>query len=346
MRIAQIAPLYERVPPAAYGGTERIVHYLTEELVDMGHEVTLFASGDSRTRARLIPCSDRALRTDLSSQDPLALHIVMLSNIAAMQHEFDALHFHIDYLHFPVSRALRLPQLTTLHGRLDIPELPSVYSAFADMGVVSISDAQRQPIPEANWLATVQHGLPRDEFQVGTDRSGYFAFVGRVSPEKRADRAIEIAKAAGIPIKIAAKIDKVDQAYHESTMAPLLDHPLVEFLGEADEKAKRRVLAGARALLFPIDWPEPFGLVMIEAMACGTPVIAFRHGSVPEVIDDGVTGFVVDDMDAAIRAAKIVHLLDRRRVREVFEQRFTSRRMANDYLKLYRRISKKRVEAA
>lgn len=346
MRIAQIAPLYESVPPAAYGGTERIVHYLTEELVALGHDVSLFASADSQTRARLVACSERALRTDPGCQDPLALHIAMLSRVVAMQDEFDVLHFHIDYLHFPVSRALGLPQVTTLHGRLDIPELRSVYRGFSDLGVVSISDAQRQPIPEANWLGTVLHGLPREEFGFGNDPSGYFAFVGRLSPEKRVDRAIEIAKATGTPLKIAAKIDKVDRAYHDSTIAPLLKHPLVEFLGEVDEDGKRKLMAGARALLFPIDWPEPFGLVMIEAMACGVPVIAFRHGSVPEVIDDGTTGFVVDDMDGAIRAAKLVHQLDRRRVREVFEQRFTSRRMANDYLKLYRKIGKSRVEAA
>lgn len=345
MRIAQIAPLYESVPPAAYGGTERIVHYLTEELVAMGHDVSLFASGDSRTRARLIPCSERALRTDPRIQDPLALHIAMLSQVVAMQREFDILHFHIDYLHFPVSRALRLPQLTTLHGRLDVPELRSVYSAFADLGVVSISDAQRQPIPEARWLRTVHHGLPHDEFPFKNHEGGYFAFVGRVSPEKRLDRAIEIAKATQIPIRIAAKVDKVDQAYHDATIAPMLEHPLVEFLGEADQVTKCEVLAGARALLFPIDWPEPFGLVMIEAMACGTPVIAYRQGSVPEVIDDGVTGFVVEDMDAATRAAESVHQLDRKRVREVFERRFTSRRMAEDYLELYRVMSKARVEA-
>lgn len=345
MRIAQIAPLYESVPPVAYGGTERVVHYLTEELVAMGHDVTLFASGDSRTSARLVPCSERSLRQDPSCADPLAWHMAMLSEVTARQHEFDVLHFHIDYLHFPVSRALNLPQVTTLHGRLDLPELDVVYRAFSDLAVVSISDAQRKPISAANWVGTVHHGLPLDEFTLGEKPSDYFAFVGRMSPEKRVDRAIEIAKTLGIPLKIAAKIDKADQAYHESVVAPLLDHPLVEFLGEADERTKGELLAGARALLFPIDWPEPFGLVMIEALACGAPVIAFRHGSVPEVIDHGTTGYVVDDMDAAVRAAAAAHQLSRRRIREVFETRFSSRRMAQDYLRLYERLARARVEA-
>ncbi|HWA73210.1 MAG TPA: glycosyltransferase family 4 protein [Polyangiaceae bacterium] len=346
MRIAQIAPLYESVPPLAYGGTERVVHYLTEELVAMGHDVTLFASGDSQTAAKLVPGCARALRLDPSCQDPLAHHMVMLGQLAKLREHFDVFHFHIDYLHFTLSRALALPQLTTLHGRLDLPDLPAVYREFEDLPVVSISDAQRLPLPDAGWIGTVLHGLPRDDLGFTANPEDYFAFVGRISPEKRVDRAIAIATRLGVKLKIAAKVDRADQAYHEREIAPLLDNPLVEFIGEIGQRDKASFFGNARALLFPIDWPEPFGLVMIEAMACGTPVVAFRNGSVPEVIDDGVTGFIVSDMEQAIDAAARVDTLNRARIREVFEQRFTARRMAEDYLELYRRIAKPRVIAA
>lgn len=346
MRIAQIAPLYESVPPVAYGGTERVVHYLTEELVAMGHDVTLFASGDSQTSAELIAGCERALRLDPNCRDPLAHHMVMMEQVSELRSRFDVFHFHIDYLHFLLSRLAKLPQLTTLHGRLDLPELQPVYRSFSDMRVVSISDAQRAPLPGANWLATVPHGLPRDELAFSPTPSDYFAFIGRISPEKRADRAIEIATALGVPLKIAAKVDNADREYHERHIAPLLDNPLIEFIGEIGQHEKAEFLGKARALLFPIDWPEPFGLVMIEAMACGTPVVAFRNGSVPEVIEDNVSGFVVDDMAQAIQAAGRVDRLSRARVREAFEQRFTARRMAENYLELYRRIAKPRVIAA
>jgi glycosyltransferase involved in cell wall biosynthesis len=346
MRIAQIAPLYESVPPLAYGGTERVVHYLTEELVAMGHDVTLFASGDSRTSAELIPGSARALRLDPNCGDPLAHHMVMLGQLAKLRERFDVFHFHIDYLHFTLSRALSLPQLTTLHGRLDLPDLPPVYREFEELPVVSISNAQRLPLPDAGWLGTVLHGLPRDDLGFTAKPKDYFAFVGRISPEKRVDRAIAIATRLGVKLKIAAKVDRADKAYHEREIAPLLDNPLVEFIGEIGQRDKATFLGNARALLFPIDWPEPFGLVMIEAMACGTPVVAFRNGSVPEVIDDGVTGFIVTDMAQAIAAAARVDTLDRARIRETFEQRFTARRMAENYLELYRRIAKPRVIAA
>ena len=346
MKIAQIAPLYESVPPLAYGGTERVVHYLTEELVAMGHDVTLFASGDSKTSAELIPGCERALRLDPNCRDPLAHHMVMMDQLAKQRDRFDVFHFHIDYLHFLMSRLTRLPQLTTLHGRLDLPELQGVYKSFDDMRVVSISDAQRAPLAAANWLGTVLHGLPRDELPFCAAPSDYFAFIGRISPEKRVDRAIEIATSLGVPLKIAAKVDRADQEYHEREIAHLLDNPLVEFIGEIGQKDKAAFLGNARALLFPIDWPEPFGLVMIEAMSCGTPVVAFRNGSVPEVIEDGISGFIVDDMKQAIRAASRIDRLSRAQVREAFERRFTARRMAEDYVELYHRIAKPRVIAA
>ena len=339
MRIAQVAPLYESVPPVAYGGTERIVHYLTEELVAMGHEVTLYASGDSRTSAKLVPVCARSLRLNPNCVDPIAHHIVMLEMLLRDYHKYDVIHFHIDFLQYPLARALRLPQLTTLHGRLDLADYQAVYNRFRDMPVVSISNTQRTPLPQANWIGTVYHGLPENLYRFSPNGGDYFGFVGRISPEKRVDRAIEIATALGTKLKIAAKIDKADREYFEKEIAHLFDNPLVEYLGEIGDAQKSDLIGGARALLFPIDWPEPFGIVMIEAMACGTPVIAFRHGSVPEVLDDGVTGFIVDDMPSAIAAAARVHELDRHRVRQVFEQRFTARRMATDYLKLYRRVS-------
>ncbi|HBJ82876.1 MAG TPA: glycosyl transferase [Verrucomicrobiales bacterium] len=339
MRIAQVSPLYESVPPRGYGGTERVVSYLTEELVRLGHDVTLFASGDSETQARLVPCCPRSLRLDSQCVDSLPHHFLMLERVFAVADSFDVIHFHADYLHFPLSRRCAARHVTTLHGRLDLPDLPPLYKEFQDMPLVSISDAQRKPLPHANWVATIHHGMPVGLFKHHDVSGGYLAFLGRISPEKRADHAIEIAKRTGIPLKIAAKIDKADQQYFEQVIKPLLDHPLIEFMGEVQDDAKNVLLGGARALLFPIDWPEPFGLVMIEAMACGTPVIALRRGSVPEVITDGVTGFVVDDVDEAVTAVAKLPALNRGQCRKEFERRFSSIRMTEDYLSLYRRLS-------
>jgi glycosyltransferase involved in cell wall biosynthesis len=338
MRIAQVAPLYESVPPQGYGGTERVVSYLTEELVRQGHEVTLFASGDSVTQAELIaPCA-KSLRLDAGCLDQLACHLVMLEQVAREAQRFDVIHYHIDYLHFPISKREGPRHVTTMHGRLDIPELPAVHRTYRNMPVVSISDAQRTPLPWLNWQGTVYHGLP-DHVCTHQPRPGnYLAFLGRISREKRVDRAIEIAKRVGLPLKIAAKVDKADRDYFKAEIEHLLDHPLVEFLGEVGGKAKDEFLGNARALLFPIDWPEPFGLVMIEAMACGTPVIAWRHGSVPEVIDDAVSGFVVDSLDDAIAAVGKVDDFDRAACRRAFEKRFAVERMARDYLRVYRRL--------
>ena len=338
MRIAQGAPLYESVPPHLYGGTERIVHYLTEELVAMGHEVTLYAAGDSRTSAELVSICDRALRLDATCTDALAHHMTMLERLSHEWRRYDVIHFHIDYLHFMMSRMLGLRQLTTLHGRQDLAELGPLYHAFPDMPVVSISNAQRGPLPQANWVGTVLHGLPTDLYEPTYSRGEYFAFMGRVSQEKRPDRAIAIAKALKVPLRIAAKIDKQDREYYEEHIAHLFDDPLIEYVGEIPDRDKARFVGGAKALLFPIDWPEPFGLVMIEAMACGTPVVAFEHGSVPEVLEDGVTGYIVNDMPAAIEAARQASSLDRRRIRETFERKFSARRMADDYLALYREL--------
>ena len=346
MKIAQIAPLYESVPPQGYGGTERVVHYLTEELVALGHDVTLFASGDSRTSALLQACSPRSLRLDPTTRDPFAYHMAMLGKVASEHPSFDVLHFHIDYLHFPMSKVIGWPHLTTLHGRLDLPELQSVYDQFGDMPVVSISNDQRKPLPQAGWLATVHHGLPKDLLAFSPRADDYFAFLGRVSPEKRVDRAIEIARRLKAPLRIAAKVDAADREYHDQTIAPLLKSAHVEFIGEIGEDAKSRFLGGARALLFLIDWPELFGLVMIEVMACGTPVIAFRKRSVPEIIDQGVTGFIVDTMEEAVEAAARATELSRWRVREQFERRFTSRHMAGNYLRLYERLAERNRRAA
>jgi glycosyltransferase involved in cell wall biosynthesis len=337
VRIAQVAPLYESVPPKLYGGTERVVSYLTEELVRQGHDVTLFASGDSVTSARLVPACRQALRLDRGCVDKLAPHIVMLELVCREAHRFDVIHFHVDYLHFPLSRRLGVPHVTTLHGRLDLPELPRVYETFPDTPVVSISDAQRRPLPQANWQATVYHGLPHQPYW--NSRPGeYLAFLGRISPEKRADRAVEIAKRLGMKLRVAAKVDAVDADYYRAEIEPLFRTPLVEFVGEIGEREKPAFLGGARALLFPIDWPEPFGLVMIEAMQFGTPVVAWRCGSVPEVIDEGITGFAVDDLDAAVRATRAAADLDRDRVQARFEVRFSARRMAADYLAVYQRL--------
>lgn len=338
MKIAQIAPLYEAVPPLLYGGTERVVSYLTEELVSQGHEVTLFASGDSLTSARLASCCKKALRLDSSCVDPIPHHLLMLEQLYDMSREFDVLHFHIDYLHFPLSRLHRAVHLTTLHGRLDIADLVPLYREFTDLPVVSISDAQRRPLSWINWRGTVYHGLPPDLLAFNEKGGDYLAFLGRISPEKGVEAAIDIARRSGIALKIAAKVDKVDVPYYETEIKPLLDGPLVEFLGEIGEKDKQEFLGNALSLLFPIRWEEPFGLVMIESMACGTPVIAFNRGSVAEVIGDGVSGFVVDDVDQAVRAAALVGGLSRAGCRKYFEERFVAARMASDYLALYREL--------
>ena len=341
MKIAQVSPLIEAVPPKLYGGTERIVSYLTEELVALGHDVTLFASGDSQTAAKLEAAWPCALRLDEKMRDYVAPHVVMLELLARRADEFDIVHLHIDYLGYPILQRADVPFISTLHGRLDLPELARVYDIF-DVPVVSISDSQRAPLPQADYIATVHHGLPERMLLPGFGAGGYLAFLGRISPEKAPDAAIRIAARAGMPLKMAAKVDDADRKYFDAHVAPLLRQPQVEFVGEIGEGQKAEFLGNAAALLFPIDWCEPFGLVMIEAMACGTPVIAFRNGSVPEVIEDGVTGFVVDDEDGAVAAVGKLRTLDRSRIRRTFEQRFTARRMAEDYLNVYRRVIARR----
>lgn len=339
MRIAQISPLMESVPPRLYGGTERIVSYLTEELVQMGHEVTLFASGDSTTGAELVSCSSQALRLDSSVKDIIPYYMLMLDRVRRQADEFDILHFHIDQFHFPLFRDIAGRTVTTLHGRQDLTDLKPLYAGFPDMPLVSISDDQRRPMGQANFVSTVYHGLPSHMHKPHYNPNGnYLAFLGRISPEKRPDRAIRIARAAGIPLKIAAKVDKADEVYFREVIAPLLEGDGVEFIGEINERQKVPFLAGARALLFPIDWPEPFGLVMIEAMACGTPVLAFRNGSVPEIVEDGITGMIVDTEDEAVRVLPSVLSIDRRAVRRRFEERFSASRMARDYLSVYRSL--------
>jgi glycosyltransferase involved in cell wall biosynthesis len=341
VRIAQIAPLYESVPPKLYGGTERVVSYLTEELVRQGHDVTLFASGDSITSARLVPACTESLRLKRQAADSLACHYLMLEEVFRRAERFDILHFHIDYLHYPLSRRHDVRHVTTLHGRLDMPELAELYREFPEPPVVSISDAQRRPLPWLNWQATVHHGLPPELLTFQPRPEGYLAFLGRISPEKRVDRAIEIATRCGRTLKIAAKVDAADKDYFHERIKPLLDNPLVEFIGEVGGAAKDEFLGNAEALLFPIDWPEPFGLVVIEAFACGTPVIAWRCGSVPELIDEGLTGFIVDDLDGAVQAVERLPELSRARCRQVFEQRFSDTRMAQDYLAIYDRLLNK-----
>ena len=338
LRIAMVAPLYESVPPKLYGGTERFVSFLTEELVALGHDVTLFASGDSVTGARLHPGAPRGLRLDPKCHDRLAHHFAMIHDVVESADDFDIVHFNIDYLHFPVSRAVGLNQLTTLHGRLDLPELVPLYKRFDDMPLVSISDAQREPLPFANWVGTVHHGLPEDLLSFSPAHRGYLAFLGRISPEKRPDRAIRYARAAGLPLRIAAKVDAADVAYFESTIEPLLAGGDVEFIGEIGDDGKGDFLGGAMALLSPIDWPEPFGLVMIEAMACGTPVIAYPCGSVPEIVRDGVNGRIVRNEAEAVAAIRGIESIDRAGCRRDFEERFTSGRMARDYLRVYRSL--------
>ncbi len=345
MRIAQVAPLYESCPPKLYGGTERVVSWLTEELVALGHDVTLYAAGDSLTSARLVPCSRKALRLDPSVADPLAYHTVMVDRVLEDAGRYDVIHFHIDYIHYPTFGRSHVPSLTTLHGRQDLPDLPVVYNRFASMPLVSISDAQRSPLPWANWLATVHHGLPPNLLEQGPGDGGYLAFIGRVSPEKGLDRAIQIARAVGLPLKVAAKIDKADKAYFETAIAPLLADPGVQFVGEIGDREKQEFLGKAAALLFPINWPEPFGLVMIEANACGTPVLAFRCGSVPEIIEPGVNGFIVETVPEAVATVSRLLKLDRGAIRATFEERFTARRMAEDYVGLYERMARGRTAA-
>ncbi len=335
MKIAQVSPLFESVPPRTYGGTERVVSYLTEALVDAGHDVTLYASGDSRTGARLVPVVAEGLRLAQERRDPLAAHVLLLDHVLREADRYDIIHFHTDYLHFPLARALNLPHVTTLHGRLDLPDLPPLYDAYHDLPVISISESQRAPLPQANWHATVYNGLPDDLYRPGTGEGGYLAFLGRISPEKGIVRAIHIARQAGLPLKIAAKVDAVDQEYYEQQVKPLLDTPGIEFIGEIGEDRKGEFLGNARALLFPIDWPEPFGLVMIEANACGTPVVAWRQGSVPEVIEPARNGFIVDSIEAAVDAVHRLDSLDRGECRRVFEERFTARHMAENYLRAY-----------
>src|SRR5437867_1342336 len=344
MRIAQVAPLYESVPPKYYGGTERVVSYLTEELVRQGHDVTLFASGDSETKAHLVAACRRSLRMDKHCVDRLAHHMLMLENVVQRAAEFHIVHFHTDYLHFPLSRRERITHVTTLHGRLDLPDLVPLYQEFREMPVISISNGQREPLPWANWQATVYHGLPADIYRFHPEPGSYLTFLGRISPEKRVDRAIEIAKQVGMPLKIAAKIDRVDQDYFESEIAPLLSNSLVEFVGEIGEREKDEFLGNAYALLFPIDWPEPFGLVMIEAMACGTPVIAYRGGAVPEITVQGRTGFVVEALEDAVTAVRRIPQLSRKRCREVFEKQFTAARMASDYVRVFERLIRRNQE--
>jgi len=340
MRIAQISPLFEAVPPKLYGGTERVVYSLTEELVAMGHDVTLFASGDSISSATLAPMRERALRLDPTVKDWVATYYRMVELIYRRKDEFDVLHFHIDYFPLALFSRQRVPFLTTIHGRLDLPEFVDTYGTFSGCPFVSISDSQRRPIPHLNWVRTVLHGMPAKLLTPQPVKQEYAAFLGRISPEKGVARAIGIAGKAGLKLKIAAKVDNADKEYYDALIRPLIQgNPDVEFVGEINDAQKPDFLSGAHALIFPIDWPEPFGLVMIEAMACGTPVIAFNCGSVPEVIDPGLTGFIVNDIDQAVAAVGKIHTLDRARVRATFDRRFTARRMAEDYLDVYEELA-------
>lgn len=343
MKIAQVAPLYESVPPKLYGGTERVVSYITEELTKQGHDVTLFASGDSKTNAKLISPVRKSIRLYDSCMDSQAVHFMMMEELAKKSPEFDLIHFHIDYLHFPISRRENYIFLTTLHGRLDIPELKLLFDEYYEMPVVSISENQRKPLLNANWIGNVYHGIPSNFYDLNENEGEYLAFIGRISPEKRVDRAIEMAIKTGLPLRIAAKIDKVDLDYFRSEIKPKLKHPLIEFVGEIGEKEKNEFLGNALALIFPIDWPEPFGLVMIEAMACGTPVIAFKNGSVPEVVDEGITGFIVNNLNEGIEAVKKINKLSRIKTREIFEKKYSVERMVRDYLEIYEGLLKKSV---
>ena len=339
MRIAQVAPLIESVPPKHYGGTERIVSYLTEELVRAGHDVTLFASGDSVTNARLVASCERSLRKNERCKDPVAREVLLVDHVIEYANEFDLIHFHTGYLHFPICRYLSVPHVTTLHGRLDLPDLISVFDRFRNEPLISISNAQRRPMPWANWHSTIYHGLPKDLFTLQPNHGDYLAFLGRISPEKGVDRAIEIAKRASMPLKIAAKVDRADRRYFKREIEPLLTQSHVEWIGEISDQQKNEFLGNAFALLFPIDWPEPFGLVMIEAMACGTPIIAYERGSVPEVMENGVTGFIVNEIEHAVEAVGRVRDLSRANCRGVFEKRFTANRMASDYVDAFVRLA-------
>ena len=340
MHIAQIAPLTEAIPPKLYGGTERVVSWLTEELIALGHEVTLFASGDSVTSARLEPAWPRALRLDGSVRDPNALHMMMLEQVYRQSGDFDILHCHLDYYPFSLFSRQATPFVTTLHGRLDLPEHQPMFDTFSTIPVVSISNAQRRPLPQANWVRTVYHGLPERLLEPKSVKPSYFAFLGRIAPEKGIDRAIRIAQHCGMPLKIAAKVDRADREYFDEKINPQIKAASnVEFIGEISDREKSDFLSGAIVLLVPIDWPEPFGLVMIEAMACGTPVIAYNRGSAPEVIDEGISGFIVEDEAGAIGAVDRLEQLSRARIRQQFEKRFTARRMAQDYLAVYRSLA-------
>ena len=345
MRIAQVAPLFEAVPPKLYGGTERVVWWLTEELVKMGHDVTLFASGDSVTSAKLDPMIDQAIRLDPTVKDWIAYYMRMMELIRRRAHEFDVIHFHTDYFPFSLFSRQDTPFVTTMHGRLDLPEFKLIYETFPDVPLVSISNHQRLPLPNQNWAKTVYHGLPAELLMPQPVEQEYFAFLGRISPEKGVDRAIRVAAKCGMKLKVAAKVDNADKKYYENEIKPLMAQGHVEFIGEINDAQKPAFLSGAKALMFPIDWPEPFGLVMIESMACGTPVVAYGHGSVPEVIDDGLTGFIIEpgNEEAFVAAAKKVDTLSRARIRAQFERRFTSRRMAEDYLSVYEQIGARPV---
>jgi glycosyltransferase involved in cell wall biosynthesis len=336
MKIAQIPPLYEAVPPRLYGGTERVVANLCEALVDLGHDVTLFAARDAETRAKLVPVRDQSIRLDPAPlKSDLAAHLSMIAEVYARRDQFDIIHFHTDMVHFPMFEAMSHRTVTTLHGRLDLKDLPAVYRRWSKFPLISISDSQRQHLPFANWVSTVYHGMVADLSWFSPQDRGYLAFLGRMSPEKGPDRAIEIAKRLGMPLKMAAKVDPADEAYFREQIEPLLDHPLIDFIGEIGDAQKPAFLGGAAALLFPIDWPEPFGLVMIEAMACGTPVVAYGSGSTPEVVDEGVTGYIVHDEDAAVAAVRAIESLDRREVRRRFDRRFSATAMARSYLDVY-----------
>jgi len=347
MRIAQIAPLWESVPPQRYGGTERIVSYITEELVRRGHEVTLFASGDSVTTARLEAICPQALRLNAGIFNRDAPHILLQERaFGSMAEEFDLIHSHLDFVGFPLARRIRTPVLTTLHGRLDLPELTPVFREFSEIPLISISDAQRRPLPWANWAGTVHHGLP-DFYAPHFEQGQYLAFLGRIAPEKRPDQAIEVAKRVGIPLKIAAKVDPADDAYFRAEIEPMLNHPLIEFIGEISDDEKEEFVGNAVALVCPYDWPEPFGIVFIEALACGTPVLAYRRGSVPEIIEHGVTGFISETFDEMVASVADLDMIDRRRCRAAFDLRFTVERMVTDYLKIYEElVQEKRFLAA
>lgn len=344
MRIAQVAPLTEAIPPKLYGGTERVIYWLTEELVSLGHDVTLFASGDSETSAKLEAVWPKALRLDGSVLDPNALHMAMLEQVCQRADEFDLLHFHLDYYPFSTFSRCRTPFLTTLHGRLDLPEHQVVFDTFSSIPLIAISESQRSLMPQARWMRTIHHGIPERLLAPTGAGPSYFAFLGRIAPEKAVDRAIRIAEQCRIPLKIAAKVDKVDREYFERDIRPLLDSPWVDFIGEITDRQKPDFLSGAIALLAPVAWPEPFGLIMVEAMACGTPVIASRMGAIPEIVEDGVTGFTVTNEAEAIAAVKLLPQLSRTQIRHGFEKRFTARRMANEYVDIYEAMTRPAAE--